>query len=160
MTPVFFKILDYLHYYCSDLFFFFPGTLATSTSLSCSLLGFYLVPLSGTYLFATSFGLTFCVCGPTGCRIIVPLAFGCLPYRAGLKGLCRLPGRRDYCLPSGGWNWVLFHWRAELCQGLCVEVIRGGCWLRMTLGNLSADGWDCVPILLAVWLEAFQLWSL
>ena len=30
----------------------------------------------------------------------------------------------------------------------------------MTLGNLSADGWDCVPILLAVWLEAFQLWSL
>ena len=26
--------------------------------------------------------------------------------------------------------------------------------LSMTLGNLSADGWGCVPILLAVWLEA------
>ena len=30
----------------------------------------------------------------------------------------------------------------------------GVCELSMTLGSLSADGWVCVPVLLAVWHEA------
>ena len=30
----------------------------------------------------------------------------------------------------------------------------------MTLRSLSSYGWDYVPILLAVWPEAFQHWSL
>ena len=28
--------------------------------------------------------------------------------------------------------------------------------LSVTLGDLSADGWDCAPTLLVVWPEAFQ----
>ena len=39
-------------------------------------------------------------------------------------------------------------------------VPRFGCGLRMTLGNLSVDGWGCVPNLLVVWPEASQHWSL
>ena len=30
----------------------------------------------------------------------------------------------------------------------------------MTLGSLSSDGWGCVPILVVVWPEASQHWSL
>ena len=30
-------------------------------------------------------------------------------------------------------------------------VFWGVCYLIMILGNLSANGWGCVPVLLAVW---------
>ena len=39
-------------------------------------------------------------------------------------------------------------------------VFIGGCELSMALGTLSADGWVCVSILLVVWPEALQRWSL
>ena len=39
-------------------------------------------------------------------------------------------------------------------------VFKGGCGFRMTLGRLSADGWGCVPVLLVVWPEMSQHWSL
>ena len=48
------------------------------------------------------------------------------------------------------------HWWVEL--GLGPQVVRagssgisrGGCGLRMSLGSLSAEGWDCVPTLLGL----------
>ena len=43
-------------------------------------------------------------------------------------------------------------------MSLC--VFGGGCELSITLGSLSADEWDCVPLLLVVQPEAFQHWSL
>ena len=33
-------------------------------------------------------------------------------------------------------------------------VFWGICELSMTLGSLSADRWDCVPVLLVVWHKA------
>ena len=39
-------------------------------------------------------------------------------------------------------------------------VFWGVCELSTTLGNLSADGWGCVSVLLVVWPETFQHWSL
>ena len=39
-------------------------------------------------------------------------------------------------------------------------VFWGVCQLSMTLASLSADGWGCFPVLLVVWPEAFQHWSL
>ena len=32
-------------------------------------------------------------------------------------------------------------------------VFGGVCQFSMTLGNLSTDAWDCVPVLLVVWPE-------
>ena len=44
------------------------------------------------------------------------------------------------------------------------DVLRGVFWgvceVSRTLGRLSADGWGCVPVLLVVWPEASQHWSL
>ena len=40
------------------------------------------------------------------------------------------------------------------------SVFWGGCELSTTLGSLSADEWGCVSVLLVVWLEVFQHWSL
>ena len=38
--------------------------------------------------------------------------------------------------------------------GLCHVVCFGGvCELRITFSSLSALGWNCVPVLLVVWLE-------
>ena len=48
-------------------------------------------------------------------------------------------------------------WWARLCQRMCLS---GSCVFRKTLSSLSADGWSCVPTLLAVWPEASQHWSL
>ena len=51
------------------------------------------------------------------------------------------------------------HWWVELglipLVGRAVSrgVLRAGSGFRMTLGNLSADGWGCVPTLLVVWPE-------
>ena len=35
-------------------------------------------------------------------------------------------------------------------------VFWGICELSTTLGNLSTDGWGCVPVLLVVWCEVFS----
>ena len=58
------------------------------------------------------------------------------------------------------------HWFVELGLVPLVgrAVSRGvsisGCELNMALGTLYADGWVCVLILLVVWPEVFQHWSL
>ena len=42
-------------------------------------------------------------------------------------------------------------------------VLWGVCDLIMILGSLSANGWDCVPVLLVVWLRVSSTvacWSL
>ena len=36
-------------------------------------------------------------------------------------------------------------------------VFWGVCELSTTLGNPSADGWDCVPVLLVVWHEVLSI---
>ena len=77
--------------------------------------------------------------------------------RSCLRGLCRLPGGRDWYLSAGGWSWVLSFWWAGLCHGMCLA---GSSVLGKTLSSLSVDGWDCVPALLVVWPEASQHWSL
>ena len=121
------------------------GRLPISSSLNCSL-GFYLVPLSGTYSSAFSFCLTFCDCSfhSTGCRVVV-LAFAVSPVvdEAGLRGLCRLPGGRDWFLPTGGWSWVLtLYWAKLGLVHLVGKAMSGGSFgLRETLVILSADGW-------------------
>lgn len=54
------------------------------------------------------------------------------------------------------------HWWVELSLVLLVDravskgVSIGSCGLRMTLGIVSAGGWDCVPALLIDWPEASQ----
>ena len=40
------------------------------------------------------------------------------------------------------------------------DMFWSDCELSMTLGSLSADGWGSVPVLLVVWPEVFQHWSL
>ena len=63
----------------------------------------------GIYSSVVSVSVTFCVCGITGCRTVVPLTSGVCPLvgETGLRGLGRLPGTRDCCLPTGGWSWAL-----------------------------------------------------
>lgn len=65
-----------------------------------------------------------------------------------LRGLCRFPGGRDWCLPLVG--------GAESCtsggQG-CVKVFREDCRLRKTLSSPFAGGWGRVPAPLVVWPE-------
>ena len=57
---------------------------------------------------------------------------------------------------------MLAHWWFELDlvplvgRAISKFVFRGGSELSMALGNLSADGWGCVAILLVVWPEVFQ----
>ena len=103
--------------------------------------------------------LSFCVCSPTGCRIIVPLAFGVCPLvdRASLRGLCRPPGVKDWCLLTGGQSWILSLWWARLCQGV---YLRDGCGLRKTLSCCLLMEWGCVPVLLVVRPGASQHWRL
>ena len=87
-------------------------------------------------------------------RVVVPVA----------SGVCPLVGEVHPRACAG------FLWEGQMPVLLWVElglvplmgravsrsVFQGCCELSMTLGNLSADGWGCVPVLLAVWLEAFQ----
>ena len=105
--------------------------------------------------------LSVCDCGfrSTGCRIVVLLASAVCPLvdEAGRRGLCRLPGGRDWFLPTGVWSWVLSLWWAGPRQGVCLA---GSCGLRKNSGSLFADGWGCVSALLVVWPETSQHWSL
>ena len=58
------------------------------------------------------------------------------------------------------------YWWVKLDPGPMVgramsgAYLRGGCGLRKSLGYLSANGQSSVPILLIVWLEVSQDWSL
>ena len=51
---------------------------------------------------------------------------------------------------------VPVHWWVErglvtlMGRAMLRGVFIGSCWLRMTSGSLSADGWGCVPALLIV----------
>ena len=132
----------------------FSCRLPISVSLNCSL-GFYLVPLSGTYFSAVSFCLTFCVCGLCSivCGVVVPVASDVCPFLGevgpgactrllmGGIGACLLVGGAVSCL-SGG-------------QGLSRSVLRE-LWSQDILSSLSADGWGCVFTILVVWPEASQ----
>lgn len=74
----------------------------------------------------------------------------------GPRGLCRLPvGRRIG--PPVGRTGSLSLWWAGPCHGICLQAAVGS---RTTLGSLSTDKWGRVPILLVVWPEASQDWSL
>ena len=68
------------------------------------------------------------------------------------RGLCKLPGGRDWCLPSGRWSWVLSFWWAGPQHAVCFQVSLSLIWLV----SLLADGWGCIPVLLCVWPEAFS----
>ena len=79
------------------------------------LLRFCLVPLSGTYFYAVSFFLAFCIFGflSAGCRILIPLVSGVCPlvgeddpgawagFLVEETGACPLVGRAGSC-PSDG----------------------------------------------------------
>ena len=133
----------------------FSGRLSVFPSLSCSS-AFYLCSFIWNIFFCC-LNLSFRVCSPTGCRIIVPLAFGVCPLvdRASLRGLCSLPGVKDWCLLTGGQSWILSLWWARLCQGV---YLRDGCGLRKTLSCCLLMGWGCVPVLLVVRPGAAQHW--
>ena len=99
-STLFSKILDLLHYHYSE-FFFNTDTLPVSTHLAV-LLGFYLVPSSGTYYSAVSFHLTFCLqslfhrlqdCISSCFLCLLPVG------EADLRVFCRLPGGMGSCLP-------------------------------------------------------------
>ena len=86
-----------------------------------------------------SFCLNFHVCGicSIGCRTVTPLASGVCPLvsEAGLICFYLLPGGRDWCPSTGGYNCILSLWRAVPCQGVILEAVVGSgrlkaaCWL-------------------------------
>ena len=61
---------------------------------------------------------------------------------------------------------VPIHWWVELglvplaCSAKVRSMFRDSSGLRKVLGSLPVDDWGCVPILLVVWPEASQHWSL
>ena len=57
-------------------------------------------------------------------------------------------------------RWVELSLTPVVGRAVSWGTFRGGYALRTTLGSCSADGWGCVPTLLAVWSEAFQRWRL
>ena len=63
-----------------------------------------------------------------------------------------------------GAGWVLFFAGQSLYLDIGREMSRGMFWgsceLIMALSSLSSDEWGCVPLLLVVWPEDFQLRSL
>lgn len=90
-----------------------------------ALVGWFLVPLSETYFCNLILSNFLCLWSLLHkLKECSPPCFWCLsPGRWGWpRNLCRLPGERDRCLPSGGWSWVLFFLCAGLSQGICLEV--------------------------------------
>ena len=65
---------------------------------------------------------------------------------------CRLPGMRDWCLPTGKQSWFLSLWLVGLC------VIRGNCVPGRSSGSLFADGWVYVSTQIILWPGASQPW--
>ena len=84
---------------------------------------------------------------PQGCS---SFCFYCLPHgqQVWSRGLSRLSGGKNWYLHSGGWSWVFSLWWEEPDQ-----VFWGVCELSTILGNLSANGWGCIPVLLLGWHE-------
>ena len=149
-STLFSKILDLLHYHYSE-FFFNTDTLPVSTHLAV-LLGFYLVPSSGTYYSAVSFHLTFCLqslfhrlqdCISSCFLCLLPVG------EADLRVFCRLPGGMGSCLPIG-----MELGRVPLMgRAVLRSSFRGGCGLRNILGSLFSDGWGCGAALLVAGLR-------
>ena len=85
------------------------------------LLGFYLLPSSGTHSSAGSFCLTFCDCGfySTDCRVVVLLLLSALPLDEAGWEACADSDGSTWFLPTGRWGWVLSFWWTETCQGVC-----------------------------------------
>ena len=134
---------------------YFSGRLPISSSFSCFCVFFFLILfLCVKHISLLShFCLNFSVCDllSKGCRIIVPLVSGvCLLLdEIFSRGLFSLPIWRDWFLPTCGWSWVISR-----------GVFRSGCEFRSSLNSHYADLWGCVSILLVVWPEVFQHWSL
>ena len=76
------------------------------------------------------------------------------PWWMRLRGLCRLPGGRNWNLTTGEWNWSCPSGGGQGC--VKKYSLWDSCVLRTTLSSPSADGWGCVPSLLVVWPEASQ----
>ena len=114
-------------------------------------LGFCLLPLSGTFSFVISFYLTFFDCGFyfVGCRFVV-LAFAVCPLvdEVVLRDSCRVPGGKGLFLPTVELNWIFFS--PLVCRAS----------FRKTFKSLSADGQGCIPSLLVAWPETPQHGSL
>ena len=101
--------------FCRSFFFISSFVLYQADCLSplhlAVLLGFYLVPSSGTYFAAVSFCLNFSVCGLffAGCRVVISLASGVCPLVAevGLETCAGfLLGGTSACQSTSGWSWV------------------------------------------------------
>ena len=115
------------------------------------LVGFYLAPSSAVRFSVFSFFLTYCVWGLlfAGCRFIVPVVFGVCPQWLRLV---------QWVVWASWWSRLVhvFWWIKLDLIFLVGRTTSGGvfwgvCELNMILGSLSANGWGCVPILLAVW---------
>lgn len=64
-------------------------------------------------------------------------------------------------LPSGtGSHWWVLDLGPLVSMTMSKGLSRGGSWCRKFLGSLSVNEWDCIPVLLVVWLKASQHWSL
>ena len=114
-------------------------------------MGFYLAPASAVCFSVFSFCLTYCVLGSPFHRLqvrssrrfwcLAPVAkvgsVGCVGFLVEGTGACVLVDEAGSCLLVGRTTSSCVFW--------------GVCDLIMILGSLSADGWLCVPVLLAVW---------
>lgn len=56
--------------------------------------------------------------------------------------------------------WVELHLVPLSGRPMSRGVFGGVCEISITWGSLSADGWGYVPVLLVIWSETFQQWSL
>ena len=110
-----------------------------------------------------SFCLTYCVWGLlfSGCRFVVPVVFGACPQCLRLV---------QWVVQASWWSGLvpMFSWmRLDLVflvgRSTSGCVFWGVCELIMILGNLSTNGWGCVPVLLVVWQRLPSIiacWSL
>ena len=117
------------------------------------LLGFYSFPLSAACFSVFSFCLIYYnwYILSTGCKVIVTLTCGVCPQWVGrASALWRLSGCWDSCLCSCGCTQIFSLWKAVLIPVVCFTVPG----LGMALDTMSANGQDCVFILLTVWHDA------
>ena len=118
------------------------------------LLGFYLLPSSGTHSSASSFCSAFCAQGllSADCRVIAPLACD----------FCLLVGEADPGVYVGFLvkELVPAQWWMELCLVSLVGRAMSRSVIRDDLGSQYAVVYGCFPTLLVVWPEASNHWSL
>lgn len=100
------------------------------------LLGFYLFPSSRAYSSTFSFCVTFCICGPTGCKTVVHFVSGVFSLMPEDNG--------EACAAFLAGGAMPVPWRLELglvlkSRAIWSHVFRGCCGLRKTLDSLSTD---------------------